>query len=544
MSSPSAQDRLLDEWFETVSFDAEFDGLPDDPDGSEEKAVRLTCPNGHDYFTDDVENPQCPKCEEKQSDPFVEEKDGIRYVRTPEGAAHYGQPIGTPIVAEGGAASNATDLASVVAAARTHRASTGRNPATSPSSRQKAGSSLKWADSYDGESRATYTGRYSLEVGPANTGGFVWSLNSMYVTNRNQRPGKQKLEGGHSKTKELAKKAAERAAKAREQVWQGRGNRDYENIYDMWPGIPGFDYDPKTGKEPTPEQVTKWEDDYEHRLATAKAFTRSMGIQLTDNDGVGLDAKALEDINAVILVHEQMYPGFTRLVQSVGTDNMYRYGIGVIAYNATTWDQEHDGGPAVPVTQLRFNTSYFGNHDNVDVSAKGLLNSFTADNSWHVGSTRLLDEYGDYFEDTQIAQLKTTIHEIGHTVANIGFGNFDTGRDNTRTKSSERKARFYEGLKDVFDEWEITTEDMSDDEFRYEADSNINNNSGTSWAPFAKMNRGTVNEVLSAYGSSSIHEMCAEAWCEYLFDPDPRDFSIALGDLMSDTLMEFLEDYK
>lgn len=504
------QERLLDEWFETTSFDAEFDGLPDDPDGAEEK----------------------------QSDPFVEEKDGIRYVRTPEGAAHYGQPIGTPIVADGGAASNLTDLASVVAAAATNRGRAVSAPSRRTRKPESADSAYNgWMPLWDNaEHGITDDHRYEMRV-YKDGDKYTWVLNSIYA-----EPGRyggasavrKEVATGKSGSMDLAKKAALRASKQRADTYQRRGIRDYENVYDMWPGVPGLDFDPETGKAPSKEMLDKYENDWEFRKSLASETTRKMGIKIDhhwDMDTEGFDPEAHEDINGTLMVFTQMYPGFERVIDSIGVSAMTEYPSAPYAYNAT---RRHVGG------EMKFNSNQFGDHD--EVNASGLQLAPNGQDAWFVTNAEWNKAYEDYFTPQQVGRISTTIHEIGHTVASIGLG-LHIGEADDVPASRKRRQKFLDGMKDIFENWEVLKPERPDDT-SFDVEVDVSTSNGMGWAPMTYFDRAALTEALSMYGATSIQEMCAEAWCEYMFDPDPREFAVDLGDLLSDTLLEFLEETK
>lgn len=524
--SNSAQERLLDEWFETTSFDAEFDGLPDDPDEKEEK----------------------------QSDPFVEEKDGIRYVRTPEGAAHYGQPIGTPIVADGGAAANSTDLASVVAAAQANRGRVASAPSRRTRTRESGpdaaqGMANRWLPLWDDAEHAiTPDNRYEIRA-YRDGDKYTWVLNSLYAeaTGGSASAVRREVDKGKSGTLANAKKAGERAFKQRSGVYQQRGLRDYDNIYDMWPGIPGLDFDPKTGKAPSKEMLDKYENDWDFRKNLANETTRAMGVRVDhhpDMDTEGFDPSSQEDINGVLMVFEEMYPGFNKVIDSIGVSSMSEFINKPYAYNAT---RRNRGG------EMKFNSTQFGDWDDVqDAAARSLRPD--AGTAWFVSNPDWVKQYDDYFNEAQVGRIHTTVHEIGHTIASIGLG-LHVGitppypADGSRNEgliaqekaSRERRQQFLIGLQDIFENWEVMKpERPADTNFDVEVDMSTSNRP-FGWAPMTYFDRAALTEALSMYGATSLQEMFAEAWAEYMFDPDPRAFAIDVGDLMSDTLMEFLE---
>lgn len=452
----------------------------------------------------------------------VEEK-GVRYVRTPEGAAHYGQPIGTPIIAD----SLGNPLRIGI--------DTNQPQAASPAMEQAAVQEvvLNWRDVNDtvmGRSAHAAFGRYSTTV--EETGGkFRWNLRTT-----NYRGASEVIEEGRSNTFSAAKNAATRALKKRHEEYQKRTKRNYSNIFEYTEeGIEGYDYWPD-GRKVTDEERTRFEEDPDYRYNLALDRLERMGIRIFNLSGQGddLEVNTLETIANHMQAYEDMYPGFIENILDTFSSGRARNS-NALAYNTIDVMRAYgaDGNKGM-MTEVVLNPTYFGengSYDSVDA-----LHSY--DGPWFsVDMQNMRDKYGEEYYEHQLKMMAIINHEIGHSFGRIALGElikpgFDMGG---------AKAYFHEGFYDIMWNWGFIDEDQiqSEDEFAQLVSAERGAKSHN--LPILNFDSTLLSEVLSRYGATSFHELIAEAWAEYILDPSPRQFSVEVGNLLDETMRIFLE---
>lgn len=480
--------------------------------------------------------------EEKAINDSHEEK--TRYVRTPEGARRFHQPIGTPII-PGVDVTAAPNVPSV----HSPRRSRERSPLALPdrpkprrAPQESRMAAVNWKESWSwGGGVVAKHENYNLVVRKmSGDERHNWQVTAPGPYNSGSVP----IASGYADTEEAAKKAALAAANKRAKKYQNRPDRDYENIMEMWPGTYGYDWVyPNDSIDPDPDRIM---EDPEYREEIAIRHSEKMGLRVTTAYGtdVPLDVNAHETVNSILAVHEDIFPGFLDTFDEVGTDGGGNY----LAYNGYVRDPysayyPDRPGYGNPTTRLMFNPAYFGDTDDAyDNIERQKQNS--GDTGWHAAKLSRLAEANPDDEPWRLAMMGTMTHEIGHNVGRIVIGEmgYHDGDTYKLNRSENPIAKdFYGDFYDMLVYYGMVNFEMDREEFINAVTQNLSNQMGGSPAKMHEFDRNIMSEVLSTYGSSSFHEMLAEVWSEYMLDPKPRDFAVDIGGLMESYLSQWLD---
>lgn len=487
---PAAEEELLQQWFETTSF------------VEQEKWVGKEMPDA--TWADDYED-------------TYEEK-VIRHVRTPAGVARYNQPIGSVIVADGVGNPLSFDVADFEDDAKPSLAMASILQAKEPDPSWSSFSGYG-----DITHHSTKVGNYNVNVTETDKG------SEWMVTFPLPSGGAQVVAEGKAKDALTAKAAASRAARKRRDEYQKRPkSREHGNVFDYWEGVPGYDYWPD-GREVTDEDIEKFDDpDYRYDLALKTAQAKGLNVT-SDSNSYEMDVNALETVTTLLDTHDRMFPGFTEaLVSEIGV-KQYKE---AIAFNVVDVMPYYQGGDMK--TKIMFSPKFYSDRDG---AYDALYAMKTKERGWWATDAHELDrEYGEEFEKWQLRMLTSATHEIGHTFARIGFGEMSF----RNFEANDAHLFFTESLFNMLYNWGVTMDDgMTEEEFRRAVASNRSGRPG-----MFEFDTNLLREVLSEYGASSLHEMCAEAWAEYMLDPNPRAFALELGTILEETMQMFLETKK
>jgi hypothetical protein len=126
-------------------------------------------------------------------------------------------------------------------------------------------------------------------------------------------------------------------------------------------------------------------------------------------------------------------------------------------------------------------------------------------------------------EKWRAAFLRTFNHEAGHTMLRIASGELKGANDDGESVSVRRNW-FTQQFNKIMAKYGVAGETRPHD-------------FGSHLMP---LNRAQVQSLLSQYATTNLHEMCAEAWAEYILDPEPRAFARAIGELLEGAVFEFL----
>ena len=337
-------------------------------------------------------------------------------------------------------------------------------------------------------------------------------------------------------------KAAEEEAKYKKRKQAGIGS--------LWEGTYGIDW----SEDGT---VLVDEDDAEGRAVLALEVASEMGLTYKHLEGTSeeIHFQTIETINTLMQTMEKIVPEITVYNPVIGIDADLR-GSRTLAYNART--PRFFANSGYFYGQIGATNFQLGDGFDYDHCAIGLNPDIFAD-EWD--EARVQQIYGNSTSDwwsidhNSIAQAydweeweSTTVaivtHEIGHTIANVAFGSILSNRDKDESKSKDISSKFMDRLSEIFSEfgllgeWEkLGSSELND---KYLSDKSQDKQA----LGQAYIDRATVTDLLSVYGSVNLHEMMAECWAEYTLAEKPRPFAQAVGALLQDTMAEFIEyDY-
>lgn len=337
-------------------------------------------------------------------------------------------------------------------------------------------------------------------------------------------------------------KAAEEEAKYKKRKQAGIGS--------LWEGAYGIDW----SEDGT---VLVDEDDAEGRTVLALEVASEMGLIYKHLEGTSeeIHFETIETINTLMQTMEKIVPDITMYNPVIGIDADLR-GSRTLAYNARTPRYFANSGRfygQIGSTNFQLGDGIDYDHcaiglnpdifaDEWDAARVQQIYSNSAGDWWSVDHNSIAQSYG--WEDWQSTTVAIVTHEIGHTVANAAFGFILSNRDKDESKSKETSSKFISRLSDIFSEFGLLGESeklrSSELDDRYVDDKSQDKQA----LGQASIDRATVTDLLSVYGSVNLHEMMAECWAEYTLAEKPRPFAQAVGTLLQDTMTEFIEyDY-
>lgn len=545
-------EKELEEWFSTVRYDDEDD--EEEPNrlakviaaakeagryASGQKALQFYCKKcSKAYFADSQDEIDAHKRE-----CGAEEKD-VRYVRTPAGARHFGQPIGTPIVADApevlyGAASGLSDAFQGDSGVHAHDHGSGALEAAVP------GAQLTWqGNGIEGQSYSN-NGIYSLLIDSDGYKIVVRDNSGTFGSNTHV------LDSGPlaGKTMTAKQKEAQQILDARIEEYQARVENPDGSIFEWGYGLPGYDYWPD-GSEVTDEQRERFEEDPDYRYQVALDVAESMGIDVYEGQNsrgeyVGLGTVELETMVQALIAMEEQHPGFIGLMDGIGTEampspNTLAFNRGELIPYLESITSGEAGPDAHMKTGIYMNADFFGENPFAYHSMGRVDNH---ENWFAVHSPDVVDEYEYDTREQREEELWRTkimgviVHEIGHTFARIGLGEITLKDSTPRKGEKDPHVTFIDGLYNYFWEWGIFEDDRTVE--RFATDVRISKSNPLDAGQFK---RAQVLEVLSLYGSSSIHELLAEAYAEYIVHPRPRAFSAGIGEMLDEAMDTFLKN--
>jgi hypothetical protein len=425
----------------------------------------------------------------------VEAKARIRRVRTPEGARKYGQPIGSIIIADLEAVS---DLK--------------KNP---PKWKRDGGGDYVLDTGRFKGSIRKYGRFYEVRITDQGDGTGNAGLDLFRTTARSYKDAKDlalaymlKREGS-----ELVKKRSKPKSEKR--------------FVDNYWGVYGKDW---VYEDDSEADLPEWdESDWEARRQWAMKETDNYRVQAV---GQPLNPRYQELFNAVLSVHDAQYPGFQNMVGMLEVDNSVP---NAYAWNRVLTPRNIEGmieRDWRATTAVGYNARMYAgraiNHAGAEAIRSGTQDGH---GHWATRYSQLKKSFPD-LDDDQIQVLRTTTHELGHTVGRIVFNEvdpyaaiFSTGDEDA---NYYREFFWWEG-SEILEKYGIA--DGTDAWNAMSASGGMNS---------VRLNTGAMRAALSGYAGTNLHEMLAEVWAEYQLDPEPRGFALEMGALMEKTLEEYL----
>jgi hypothetical protein len=435
--------------------------------------------------------------------PVIEAKARIRRVRTPEGARTYNQPIGSIIT---------RDLVTF--------------DAKLPTAQWKLSGDNR--NLWRGESDDGWTATAYHTFGP--DGKQAWRLRATHA-NRN-------LSLSVSWHKDLFE-AREHFDRLREEnkPYEARrvipeSKKRFVDTKDEYWGVYGKDW--SYGDE-AEQALPEWEeDDRIVRQAWALKEVRDMGIEW---EGPELNPAFFEVANRVMQHHEAQYPGFSATVTKLGTTfnsphafahNQLEFGKEVTDADRGLWRRDVY---APKTTGLMWNAKMFaGRADGAEMRAS-LMATGQEGSGYKSHRTKMLREQFPDYDDAQVGFIRTTVHELGHTVMRMILGDLQSYQEGQDTENRDYyREMFWYHAAEV-----MQNHGAGDANEIYDA---MVTNRGSDQA--VTLDTGKMRDLLSAYGGTNLHEMAAEIWAEYQLDPEPRQFAAEMGSLMEKVLDEWL----
>ena len=290
-------------------------------------------------------------------------------------------------------------------------------------------------------------------------------------------------------------------------------------------------------------------------LALEVASEMGLTYQHLEGTSEEIHFQTIETINTLMQTMEEIVPEITMYNPVMGIDADLS-GSRTLAYNSMTPRYFANSGSFygnIGATNFQFGDGIDYDHcaiglhpeifaDEWDVARVQQIYGNSGSDWWSVDHNAIAQAYD--WEDWESTTIAIVTHEIGHTLANAAFGLMFSNRDKDQSKSKETSSKFIERLSEIFSEfgllgdWEKLGVSELDDTYLSDKsqDKQVLGHSS--------INRATVTDLLSFYGSVNLHEMMAECWAEYTLAEKPRPFAQAVGALLQDTMTEFIEyDY-
>jgi hypothetical protein len=280
-------------------------------------------------------------------------------------------------------------------------------------------------------------------------------------------------------------------------------------------------------------KLPQWdENDIKARMKWAEHGIRELGVEVHKQK---LDPRYTEVVANYWQHLDAEFPGFMPMILSFGGSGQYRTANG---YNSRVWKNMKDYAPAWgeklgSAIYLNSNKGFMGVGQRHNAGAEAVKSHGQGGLNFY--STRyeaLKEKFPDYGDD-QLAMLRTTVHETGHTVARIVFGELWSQKE--RNEKTVDDLNYYSRMF-----WAEAAQIMEDhglgDAEGIRAQMGLDRRANTDKDGF-KINKSIITSVLSEYGGTNLHEMLAEVWAEYQLDPEPRSFAARMGAVM-ETVME------
>jgi hypothetical protein len=139
----------------------------------------------------------------------------------------------------------------------------------------------------------------------------------------------------------------------------------------------------------------------------------------------------------------------------------------------------------------------------------------------------------------EIGMLKTLNHELGHTIGRMGTG--ELGAPGMKYNRESYQFTFLGELEGVLRKYDVLKMHPSMDMWTH-VDTGGQQAASDSQKAAAILDQPKIKNLLSEYGTSSLHEMMAEAWASYMLDDHPTMFATEIATLMENNMVSYLDD--
>ena len=335
--------------------------------------------------------------------------------------------------------------------------------------------------------------------------------------------------------------------------------RQTPGFADHYSGVYGVDW--TDDGEPLLDDV----ESPEERIALAKQHAKELGIKYVHDEGTGeeIHFESIELVNATMQSLSELVYGLTSVTSIFGMDATkprsprhtppLAWACPVSRFEANPWRYS----PANVGTR----SYWVGDGIDRDHAAIGLgrmmygddwNESFVQQVYWgSQGSAWWSVNPKDVVDQTEMATwdsllTSSLVHEVGHTIAFASYGYLrpvNVESDQPRALEDEwvanYRARFRESMSDILADFGVIErgEQITADEFSWIVAGDKDQAKKT--FGFLRMDRMTILDLLSEYGSVNINELAAETWAEYMLAPRPRPFAQAFGELLHESFEEF-----
>jgi hypothetical protein len=337
--------------------------------------------------------------------------------------------------------------------------------------------------------------------------------------------------------------------------------RQTPGFADHYSGVYGIDWT-DDGESLFTEDI----DDPAERITLAKLHAQELGIQYVHDEGTEeeIHFESIELVNATMQSLSEIVYGLTSVTAIFGMDstkprspfhspplawatpvsryeaNPMRYSPGNIGTQAY-WlgdgiDRDH---AAIGLGRMMYGDDW--NEEFVKQVYWGSQGS----SWWSVNPKDVVDQTGMETWDSLLTS--SLVHEVGHTVAFASYGYLRAvypAPDQPRIPEDEWQvdfqARFRESMSDILADFGVIErgEQIAPDEFSWVVAGD--KDQGKEAFGVLNIDRMTILDLLSEYGSVNINELAAETWAEYMLAPRPRPFAQAFGELLHDSFEEFI----
>ena len=327
-----------------------------------------------------------------------------------------------------------------------------------------------------------------------------------------------------------------------------REPRKQQGVGELWDGVYGIDWS-ETGEflVDVNDPVARMDLAFEVADEMALSYLYVEGSQ-------EIPVETIEVINSLLQTFNKIIPNLSNYNPVFGVDSdlaishphTIAYNVRVPALNAdSTTYQGNIGGNNFQMgdgyiydhSAIGLNPRYFSDDaDNLNIDRVHR----TSRNQYAVDHDALASAYG--WEPWKATQIALLTHEIGHTLANAALGFMRSERDsNSRYKAEEMASDFKQKLTLILIEYGLFEVNEYIDRITVESTASVPSNESTLTAGPKTILRDSVQDLLSTYGSYGLHEMLAECWTEYALAEKPRPFAQAIGSLLKDKMIEFIE---
>lgn len=324
-----------------------------------------------------------------------------------------------------------------------------------------------------------------------------------------------------------------------------RVQREETPFWDYWNGIRGIDW--MEGEET--------DADYKTKSAYAKKNheeSKRLGVTV-DNS---FDPEHHAVLNSVLETYHERYPGFLeRNINGFGIVDGRNSAVAMFHSNVDMTYSDVSGHKGIlPIghgaNRLSFNNGYYGDNPKKRDELWKRLDRSNAITGFQVGGNRvdLAEKMG--LKPEHVHAMYVTNHEIGHAVGSWIFG--ETGVNDSRGRSQAKQNpelgteianRYSDKVSEVLSRFGIMNKgDQLKNHVNTSLSGSMSDQTMNRLNRLKVINGTALSAHVSAYGATNLHEVMAETWASYSMDEKPTEFTLALGEIMEDLMLELSSD--